>query len=151
MLKRGIPSGDPYTRLLMPDEFERLSKYDVSGVGLNLGTREEYEQRVGSARDVIAGPTTTNNNAVAAGYDPFVVLGVVIHSPAEEAGIRQGDRILSIDGEAPAGLTPMQAAQRIKDARSAETRLRVMRARSRSPGGRTGRPRGVRLAPRGTS
>ena len=128
MLKRGIPSGDPYTRLLMPDEFERLSKYDVSGVGLNLGTREEYEQRVGSARDVIAGPTTTNNNAVAAGYDPFVVLGVVIHSPAEEAGIRQGDRILSIDGEAPAGLTPMQAAQRIKDARSAETRLRVMRA-----------------------
>ena len=141
----------------MPDEFERLSKYDVSGVGLNLGTREEYEQRVGSARDVIAGPTTTTNNAVAAGYDPFVVLGVVIHSPAEEAGIRQGDRILSIDGEAPAGLTPMQAAQRIKDARSAETRLRVMRASDGSvaevavPRGRTGRPRGVRLAPRGTS
>jgi len=28
---------DPYSRFLTPDQFARLAKYDITGVGLNIG------------------------------------------------------------------------------------------------------------------
>ena len=40
----------------------------------------------------------------------IVVLGVVPHSPADEAEIEPGDRILEIDSESTSGMTPEQAA-----------------------------------------
>lgn len=33
---------DPYSRFVSPQEFSAMLKYDVSGVGLNLGTAEEF-------------------------------------------------------------------------------------------------------------
>ena len=33
---------DPYSRFISPEEFSAMLKYDVSGVGLNLGTAEEF-------------------------------------------------------------------------------------------------------------
>ena len=33
---------DPYSRFIPPAEFASMLKYDVSGVGLNLGTAEEF-------------------------------------------------------------------------------------------------------------
>lgn len=38
--------GDPYTRYLTRDEFRPMLKYDVSGVGINLGTAEDLETKV---------------------------------------------------------------------------------------------------------
>lgn len=33
---------DPYTRFIAPDEFKQLTKFDVSGVGVNIVSGEEY-------------------------------------------------------------------------------------------------------------
>ena len=33
---------DPYCRFIPPSELQAMKKYDVTGVGLNLGTAEEY-------------------------------------------------------------------------------------------------------------
>lgn len=40
MLARGL--SDPYCRFIGPAELDAMKKYDVSGVGLNLGTAAEY-------------------------------------------------------------------------------------------------------------
>ena len=40
MVREGLR--DPYSRFISPDEFAAMLKYDVSGVGLNLGTAEEF-------------------------------------------------------------------------------------------------------------
>lgn len=36
---------DPYSRFITPPEFSAMLKYDVSGVGLNLGTAEEFANK----------------------------------------------------------------------------------------------------------
>ncbi len=36
---------DPYTRFIQPADFSSMLKYDVSGVGLNLGTIEELRNK----------------------------------------------------------------------------------------------------------
>ena len=43
MVARGLP--DPYCRWVPPSEFAAMKKYDVTGVGLNLGTAEEYVKK----------------------------------------------------------------------------------------------------------
>jgi hypothetical protein len=43
MLARGV--ADPYCRFITPGEFASMRKYDVTGVGLNLGTGEEYVRK----------------------------------------------------------------------------------------------------------
>jgi hypothetical protein len=54
MVARGLP--DPYCRWVPPSEFAAMKKYDVTGVGLNLGTAEEYVKKtVGWARSGRAG------------------------------------------------------------------------------------------------
>ena len=37
---------DAYTRFISPEEFKSLAKYDVSGVGLNLGSAEDFVAKV---------------------------------------------------------------------------------------------------------
>jgi hypothetical protein len=43
MLAQGVP--DPYCRFISPAEFASMRKYDVTGVGLNLGTAEEFVKK----------------------------------------------------------------------------------------------------------
>lgn len=76
---------DPYTRFVAPEDFPALTRYDVSGVGVNLGDD-------------------------AASSSGLRVLGVVLDSEAAKAGIRQGDALLSIAGAPAKGLSPFQAA-----------------------------------------
>ena len=45
MLAYGLK--DPYTRFITPPEFEAMRKYDVTGVGLNLATAEEFTRKSG--------------------------------------------------------------------------------------------------------
>lgn len=45
MLAYGL--NDPYTRFITPDEFQAMRKYDVTGVGLNLATAEEFTRKSG--------------------------------------------------------------------------------------------------------
>ncbi len=71
------PIGDPYTRMLRPDEFATLrsnTQGRVSGVGLQLGLRASDQQ--------------------------IVVIAPLDASPAAEAGIASGSEILRVDGTA---------------------------------------------------
>lgn len=45
MLAYGLK--DPYSRFITPTEFEAMRKYDVTGVGLNLATAEEFARKSG--------------------------------------------------------------------------------------------------------
>ena len=136
MIKKGIPGGDPYTRFLLPKEFNKLAKYDVSGIGINLGTREEYVTRVDSggtpAFSGDAESSAPGDSVLPSGesFDQFYVLGVVKDSPSEVAGIHQGDRLISIGEERPKGITPLQAAQMIKERRETQKMVRLTFQRS---------------------
>ncbi|CAM6121478.1 unnamed protein product [Calypogeia fissa] len=82
---------DPYTRFLTPDQFRELSKYDVTGVGLNIG---EVENGKGEVR--------------------LAVLGIVLGSPAQMMGVRQGDELLAVNGSSVEGLSAFEAASLIQ-------------------------------------
>lgn len=76
MIKNMLASlGDQYTRFLSPDEFSRMSKYDITGIGINL-------------REVSDG----------GGNVKLKVLGLVLDSAADIAGVKQGDEILAVNG-----------------------------------------------------
>jgi hypothetical protein len=45
MLAYGL--SDPYSRFITPEEFQAMRKYDVTGVGLNLATAEEFTRKSG--------------------------------------------------------------------------------------------------------
>ena len=45
MLAFGL--NDPYSRFITPEEFQAMRKYDVTGVGLNLATAEEFVRKSG--------------------------------------------------------------------------------------------------------
>ena len=49
--------GDPYTRFITPQQFEAMAVYDVTGVGMNLGSTDEYSRKVGFDRAVEGLPT----------------------------------------------------------------------------------------------
>ena len=44
MMSKGLK--DPYAKLISPDEFSTMQKYDMTGVGLNIGSSEEFYQKV---------------------------------------------------------------------------------------------------------
>ncbi|CAN6546181.1 unnamed protein product [Malus baccata var. baccata] len=76
MIKRMLASlGDPYTRFLSPEEFSKMARYDMSGIGINL--REVPDEN---------------------GDVKVKVLGLVLDGPAQSAGVRQGDEVLAVNG-----------------------------------------------------
>ncbi|KAF5472461.1 hypothetical protein F2P56_009178 [Juglans regia] len=75
IIKRMLASlGDPYTRFLSPEEFTKMARYDMSGIGLNL--REVLEDDGGVK---------------------LKVLGLLLDGPAHSAGVRQGDEVLAVN------------------------------------------------------
>uniref|UniRef100_A0A803MDM4 C-terminal processing peptidase n=1 Tax=Chenopodium quinoa TaxID=63459 RepID=A0A803MDM4_CHEQI len=83
--------GDPYTRFLSPEEFSKMARYDMTGIGLNL-------------REIPA-----SNGSV-----KLKVLGLVLDGPAQTAGIRQGDEILSVDGEDVRGKSAFEVSSKLQ-------------------------------------
>ncbi|XP_024376786.1 carboxyl-terminal-processing peptidase 1, chloroplastic isoform X2 [Physcomitrium patens] len=90
---------DRYTRFLTLDQFSQLSKYDVTGIGLNIGES-----------------TTTT------GEPNLKVLGIVLGSPAQLVGIRQGDEILEVAGNSVIGKTAFEAASLIQGPKGTKIR-----------------------------
>ncbi|KAK7359149.1 hypothetical protein VNO77_01096 [Canavalia gladiata] len=75
IIKRMLASlGDPYTRFLSPEEFSKMARYDMTGVGINL---KEVPDENGDLR--------------------LRVLGIILDGPAHSAGVRQGDEILAVN------------------------------------------------------
>lgn len=88
---------DPYSRFLSPSEFSAMSKYDISGVGLNLGTKTDLKEKTGLVPAFEDG-------------DGAWVIGLIRDSPADSAGIRQGDLILQIGGRGLDEKSPFEVA-----------------------------------------
>ncbi|CAL8463652.1 g3186 [Coccomyxa elongata] len=98
MLAYGL--NDPYTRFITPDEFQTMRKYDVTGVGLNLASAEEFTRKSGL-------PLPPDRADTQGGV---WVLGMIKGAAADRAGVRQGDEVLSVDGHNVAGLSPFKVA-----------------------------------------
>ncbi|XP_004295422.1 PREDICTED: carboxyl-terminal-processing peptidase 1, chloroplastic [Fragaria vesca subsp. vesca] len=92
MIKRMLASlGDPYTRFLSPDEFSKMARYDMSGIGINL-------------REVL-----DDNGDV-----KVKVLGLLLDGPAHAAGVRQGDEILAVNGVDVKGKSAFEVSSSIQ-------------------------------------
>ncbi|NES95907.1 MAG: PDZ domain-containing protein [Desertifilum sp. SIO1I2] len=95
---------DPYTRFLDPKQFEALTDQtsgELSGVGMSLEVQAE-------TRDIVV-------------VEPYQ------NSPAAQAGIQPGDRILAIDGKSTQGMNVEDAARLIRGRAGTEVMLRLSR------------------------
>ncbi|KAF6257207.1 ClpP/crotonase [Scenedesmus sp. NREL 46B-D3] len=99
MLAQGV--GDPYCRFIPTAEFASMKKYDVTGVGLNLGTAEEYTKKTGRALP---------QSAAADPNGGVWVVGLSKGSEADRAGMEQGDELLRVADMDLSGISPFQAA-----------------------------------------
>ncbi|WAL61054.1 carboxyl-terminal processing protease CtpB [Thermocoleostomius sinensis] len=95
---------DPYTRFLDPKQFQALTNQtsgELSGIGIRL-KRDEATQTL-------------------------VVVEPIANSPASQAGIQPGDRIVAIDGRITRGMTVEEASRLIQGEAGTPITLRVDR------------------------
>jgi carboxyl-terminal processing protease len=95
---------DPYTRFLDPEQYRALTSQtsgELSGIGIRL--------RIDAQSQILT------------------VVEPVANSPASEAGITAGDRILAIDGKPTSGMTVEQASKLIQGEVGMPITLRVER------------------------
>lgn len=118
--------GDVYTRLLQPEDMERLRKYDVSGVGLLL--------------------TANSRGQLAVASEPLPT------SSAGKVGIRRGDVVVSVDGVSLEGRGAFRAAELMQGDDGTTMRVGVRSAvrdaEPGSPDGALAPPREVELVRR---
>ncbi|MBY0356636.1 MAG: PDZ domain-containing protein [Candidatus Obscuribacterales bacterium] len=93
---------DPYTRFLDPlsfrDENDAINA-KIVGIGINLVQKG----------------------------DRLVVTKTIANSPAQNAGMKEKDEIVAIDGHSAIGLTPEQAAERIRGKAGSSVQIAVRR------------------------
>ena len=97
--------GDPYTRFLEPEEYEELSNQtagELSGIGIQLGVDRQTKK--------------------------LTVIEPIPNSPAVEAGLKSGDRIVSIDGKSTQLMSLEQASAEIKGEVGTEVKLKISRS-----------------------
>ncbi|KAL4451934.1 hypothetical protein ABPG75_007596 [Micractinium tetrahymenae] len=105
---------DPYSRFVTPGEFASMLKYDVSGVGLNLGTAEEFANKTGQ-------PLPEGREAgSAAGGEGVWVVGLIRGLAGDVAGLQQGDQLLELDGQRLEGQSPFAVASLLQGQDEAE-------------------------------
>ncbi|MBF2047591.1 MAG: S41 family peptidase [Elainella sp. C42_A2020_010] len=96
--------GDPYTRFLDPEQYRALTNQtsgELSGVGVRL--------------------------RVDANSKMLTVVEPIANSPASEAGIRAGDRIVAIDGKSTRGMTVEAASRLIQGEIGTQITLKIER------------------------
>ncbi|XP_076944416.1 carboxyl-terminal-processing peptidase 1, chloroplastic-like isoform X1 [Bidens hawaiensis] len=102
IIRRMLSSlGDPYTRFLSPPEFSKMARYDMSGIGVNL--REIPDEN---------------------GEVKLKVLGLILDGPANTAGVRQGDELLSVNGVNVQGKSAFEALSILQG--PSETSVNIM-------------------------
>lgn len=96
--------GDPYTRLLRPEEYRSLqvsTSGELTGIGVQINLEPETLQ--------------------------LQVISPIAGSPAEQAGIRAGDRILEIDGISTESLSLDEAAMKMRGEVGTQVQLTLQR------------------------
>ncbi len=99
---------DPYTVFMEAEETEEFSQSiegRFEGVGMEVGIREEI----------------------------LTVISPLKNSPAEEAGVRSGDKIITVDGKSTEDMSLNQAVSRIRGERGTEVTLEIIRQREDEP------------------
>ncbi|KAL3739585.1 hypothetical protein ACJRO7_020923 [Eucalyptus globulus] len=94
--------GDPYTRFLSPDEFSRMARYDMTGIGINL---REVQDDDGMVR--------------------LKVLGLLLDGPAHAAGVRQGDEILTVNGDDIRGKSAVEVSSLLQGPNGTSVKIEV--------------------------
>jgi len=95
-------TGDPYTIFMTPTESEEFSQSlqgNLEGIGAEMGIRKNQ----------------------------LTVISPLENSPAKNAGIKAGDKILKVDDEFTAGMTLDEAVNKIRGPQGTEVRLTVAR------------------------
>lgn len=92
---------DPYTSYLTPEQYE-LSRTRLAGEFSGIGARITLKER------------------------QLIVVAPIAGSPAEQAGIRPGDKILEVDGESTAGWSLHESAMTIRGPRGTAVTLLVL-------------------------
>lgn len=100
--------GDPYTAYITTEQ------------------SNEYEQQLDSYFTGIGAEVSLENGRV-------VVVSPIKGSPAEKAGIRPRDIILSVNGESLAGLSLNEAVQKIRGPKGSQAVLQIMREGQEKP------------------
>jgi C-terminal peptidase prc len=102
---------DPYSRFLTPNEFSGMLKYDITGVGINLGTPEEFVAKSGLLLPNNPGKEKEEDE----GEGGIYVVGLVSGLAADKAGLQQGDEVLEVGGRPVKQLSPFQVASFFQD------------------------------------
>jgi carboxyl-terminal processing protease len=98
---------DPYTRFLDPRAFEdENDAIDAKIVGIGINLQQSKDQA------------------------HLIVTRTIENSPADLAGIRAGDEIIGIDGASAIGLTPEQAAEKIRGQAGSAVKIAVRHAQA---------------------
>ncbi len=97
---------DPYTRFLDPRAFQdENDAIDAKIVGIGISLQQGKEKPA-----------------------KLTIVRTIEDGPAEKAGVKAGDELIAIDGESSVGITPEQAANRIRGAAGTPVDLTVKRA-----------------------
>ncbi|BAQ66078.1 carboxyl-terminal processing protease CtpB [Geminocystis sp. NIES-3709] len=96
--------GDPYTRFLPPEQFEVLNS-QTSGETSGVGVRIAIDSRT----------------------QDLYIIDAIKKSPAAEAGLQRGDRIVRIDGKPTALMDLDQASEALKGEVGTEVKLEIAR------------------------
>ncbi|HOV21445.1 MAG TPA: S41 family peptidase [bacterium] len=101
-LKGMLMSLDPYSAFLPPDlkkELQIETEGQFEGVGMEI---------------------TLKNGII-------TVVSPIEDSPAWKAGVKPGDRIITIDGESTKGMTTLEAAKKLRGEKGTKVKISVMR------------------------
>ncbi|KAK7318892.1 hypothetical protein RJT34_03599 [Clitoria ternatea] len=103
IIKRMLASlGDPYTRFLTPDEFSKMARYDMTGIGINL---TEVPDENGDLR--------------------MKVQGIILDGPAHSAGVRQGDEILAVNNNEVKGKSAFEVSSLVQGPNGTSVTIQV--------------------------
>ncbi len=93
---------------------------------LNLDAMEEFNEQIESSFQGIGAEVSMVNGMV-------TIVSPIKDSPAEQAGLRPNDQVLSVDGESLEGLNLNEAVAKIRGEKGSEVTLEILRASSTDP------------------
>jgi carboxyl-terminal processing protease len=115
--------GDPYSSYLSPEDFTGTLN-DISGTFEGIGAEIGTVDAAGNTSD-----------CAEFGPDCFlVIIAPLGGSPAEKAGLKPGDIVLTVDGSRLDGLTPDEARDRVRGKAGTEVTLHIQRFAAPAPG-----------------